>query len=343
LKTDELQGSRLPQPEQETFGIPTRGHVDSTPEPTHLKLEFRREPFPEAGTVVRAAQKVVDCFPLVSGDDEAAFVQGAVVKMGTQKQPVSLAGVANIGDRQVMDSAGSTSESFVSVADVVGKLKELVQLLDRSLISEQEFAIARKDLLEKGKSAQFLSKTQSPKGELGNANATASRPHAGASKTGSPEKPILWDDSAFSRTLVAAAAKLSALEQVADIRGSWQERPAPGGVPAAARSADARGSGSERMAEWNKLCHDQVQMSSRAAIGAGVRVASQEPPLYAQYTSSVSVSVNKPEGYTVKMYQSSNPMLGPLDFLTNSLNAVSPLGELAPDMMFISSQDQIGH
>ena len=86
LKTDELQGSRLPQPEQETFGIPTRGHVDSTPEPTHLKLEFRREPFPEAGTVVRAAQKVVDCFPLVSGDDEAAFVQEAV-QMGKPQQP----------------------------------------------------------------------------------------------------------------------------------------------------------------------------------------------------------------------------------------------------------------
>jgi IMP dehydrogenase len=80
-----------------------------------------------------------------------------------------------------------------------------------------------------------------------------------------------------------------------------------------------------------------------AAIGAGVRVASQEPPLYAQHTSSFSVSVNTPKGYTVKMYQSSNPMLGPLDFLTNSLNAVSSLGELAPEMMFISSQDQIGH
>jgi len=35
----------------------------------------------------RAAQKVVDAFPLASGDDEAAFVQGAVVEMGTQ-QPV---------------------------------------------------------------------------------------------------------------------------------------------------------------------------------------------------------------------------------------------------------------
>jgi hypothetical protein len=285
----------------------------------------------------RAAQKVVDAFPLVSGDDEAAFVQGAAVKTGTHKQPESPAGAASIGDRQVIDSAASTKESFVSMADVVGKLKELVQLLDRNLISEQEFAIARKDLLEKGKRAQFLSKTQSPKGERGNANATASRPHAGAPKTGSPEKPILWDDSAFSRTLVAAAAKLSALEQVADIRGSWQERPAPGGVPAAARSAHARGSGPERMAEWNKLCHDQVQKSSRAAIGAGVRAASQEPPLYAQHTSSFSESVNKPKGYTVKMYQSSNPMLGPLDFLTNSLNAVSPLGELARDDVHIIS------
>ena len=273
----------------------------------------------------RAAQKVVDAFPLVSGDDEAAFAQGAVVKTGTRKQSALPAGATSIGDRQVIDSAASTPGSIVSVADVVGKLKELVQLLDRNLISEQDFAIARKDLLEKGKSAQSLSKTQSPKGERGNASAAMSRPHAGAAKTRSPEQPTLWDDSAFSRTLVAAAAKLSALEQVADIRGSWQERPAPGGVLAAVRSADPRGSGSERMAEWNKLCHDQVQKASRAAIGSGVRAASIEPPLYAQPTPSVGVSVNQPAEY-VKMYQSSNQMLGPLDFLTNTLNAVSPMG-----------------
>ena len=85
LKTDELQGSRPPQPAQETSGIPTRGHVDSTPEPTHLKLEFRREPFPETRTV-RAAQ-IVDSFALDSGDDETAFVQGAVVKMVKPQQP----------------------------------------------------------------------------------------------------------------------------------------------------------------------------------------------------------------------------------------------------------------
>ena len=39
----------------------------------------------------QAPQKVVDAFPLVSGDDEAAFVQGAVVEMGTPQQPVRAA------------------------------------------------------------------------------------------------------------------------------------------------------------------------------------------------------------------------------------------------------------
>ena len=134
------------------------------------------------------------------------------------------------------------------MADVAGKLKDIVQMLDRNFISEQEFFAVKKDLLDRVNRSQSVSTTPSPKSAFASANARAARSPADASKSRSSAQPILWDDSAFSRTLVAAAAKLSVLVQ-----------PAPGVVPAPADSTVSGTSEPERMAKWNRLCQDQMQ------------------------------------------------------------------------------------
>ena len=259
-----------------------------------------------------AVKETADAFPLVSGDDGGVFVQGGATNVD-QRQGLEAT------DRTTSVRVRPTSDSVVSVADVAGKLKDLVQMLDRNLISEQEFFAVKKDLLDRVNRSQSVSTTPSPKSAFASANARAARSPADASKSRSSAQPILWDDSAFSRTLVAAAAKLSVLVQ-----------PAPGVVPAPADSTVSGTSEPERMAKWNRLCQDQMQKSSRAEIIAGNgtilggRAISQEPPV-----GQHSPSVPRPVASTVQTYNSANPMLGPLDFLTTSLNAVSTLGIVA--------------
>ena len=286
--------------------VPASG--GGTPElPTRLRARTQRSAAPP-----KLPTQVDDAFPLVSGDDGGVFVQGGATNVD-QRQGLEAT------DRTTSVRVRPTSDSVVSVADVAGKLKDLVQMLDRNLISEQEFFAVKKDLLDRVNRSQSVSTTPSPKSAFASANARAARSPADASKSRSSAQPILWDDSAFSRTLVAAAAKLSVLVQ-----------PAPGVVPAPADSTVSGTSEPERMAKWNRLCQDQMQKSSRAEIIAGNgtilggRAISQEPPV-----GQHSPSVPRPVASTVQTYNSANPMLGPLDFLTTSLNAVSTLGIVA--------------
>ena len=322
--------------------VPASG--GGTPElPTRLRARTQRSAAPP-----KLPTQVDDAFPLVSGDDGGVFVQGEGTKSGQRQNRAAAVketadvfplvsgddggvfvqgGATNVDQRQGLEATDRTtsvrvrptSDSVVSVADVAGKLKDLVQMLDRNLISEQEFFAVKKDLLDRVNRSQSVSTTPSPKSAFASANARAARSPADASKSRSSAQPILWDDSAFSRTLVAAAAKLSVLVQ-----------PAPGVVPAPADSTVSGTSEPERMAKWNRLCQDQMQKSSRAEIIAGNgtilggRAISQEPPV-----GQHSPSVPRPVASTVQTYNSANPMLGPLDFLTTSLNAVSTLGIVA--------------
>ena len=209
----------------------------------------------------------------------------------------------------------SVEPEHLQILQVVRRLKELVQQLHAGRISPQGFAMLKQEILEKVKASQSVSNDGRRK--QGSSHVARSSRNRSVHPVTNRSSGQLWDDSSFSQTLLAAAAKLSAL--------SSRDLPAK-------RVKIPPQSESGRMAKWNALCIAQVQMTSGQGTTSGTH-STRSPPRQAvtDITSLQAAQTTRmPPSETKRMPQSStcdketpNILLGPLDFIATSLTAVS--------------------